>query len=147
MGKKTTYAINEYRIDSDRNVVEVKAYVFAKFDNIWRKVYFTGTAPLERLIEYALKQSKLDLATRVRQKAGVTGPEATWKPAAREAYERLWVLAEKNGVDFLNPEPLDPAEKFRAHLEKLLDIQAEFPDANLQQAIASMKAKIRRLEE
>ena len=91
MGKNTDYAIDEYRIVDGRNA-EIKAHVRARFDGILRTVDFTGTVPLERLIEYALKQSKLTLATRIRQQAGVTGPEATWKRDAREEYERLWVL-------------------------------------------------------
>lgn len=68
MGKDTHYAIDEYRIVDGLNV-EIKAHVRARFDEILRSVDFTGTVPLEHLIEYALKQAKLTLATRIRQQA------------------------------------------------------------------------------
>ena len=145
MGKNTHYAIDEYRIVDDRNV-EIKAHVCAHFDGILRTVDFTGTVPLERLMEYALKQAKLTLATRIRQQAGVTGPETTWKRDAREKYERLWVLAEKHGVDFSNPEPSDPAGKLRSDLEELRKVQEKYPDANLQSTIERLERRIRTLE-
>ena len=145
MGKDTHYAIDEYRIVDGSNV-EIKAHVHARFDGIFRSVDFTGTVPLERLMEYALKQAKLTLATRIRQQAGGTGPVATRKHDAREKYERLWVLAEKHGVDFLNPEPSDPAGKLRSDLEELRRVQEKFPDANLQSTIERLERRIRMLE-
>ena len=145
MGKDTDYAIGEYRIVDGQNV-EIKAHVHARFDGIFRSVDFTGTVPLERLMEYALKQAKLTLATRIKQQAGVTGPETTWKRDAREKYERLWVLAEKHGVDFLNPEPSDPAGKLRSDLEELHKVQEKYPDANLQSTIEDLQRRIRALE-
>ncbi len=145
MGKDTDYAIDEYRIVDGQNV-EIKAHVHARFDGIFRSVDFTGTVPLERLMEYALKQAKLTLATRIKQQAGVTGPETTWKRDAREKYERLWVLAEKHGVDFLNPEPSDPAGKLRSDLEELHKVQEKYPDANLQSTIEDLQRRIRALE-
>ncbi len=144
MGKNQGYAVDEYRIVNGHNI-EVKAHVHAKFDGILRSVDFTGTVPLERLIEYALKHSKLILAGNIRQQSGVKGPQATWDADAREKYERLWVLAQEQGVDFLNPEPSDPAEKLRARLDLLFDMQAELPNVSLQTAIEDLKEQIRRL--
>ena len=145
MGKDTHYAIDEYRIVDGSNV-EIKAHVRARFDGISRSVDFTGTVPLEHLIEYALKQAKLTLATRIRQQAGVTGPEATWKRDAREKYERLWVIAQKHGVDFWNPEPSDPAGKLRSELESVRKLQATL-NVDLQPAIEDLQRRIRTLEE
>ena len=145
MGKDTHYAIDEYRIVDGSNV-EIKAHVHARFDGIFRSVDFTGTVPLERLMEYALKQAKLTLATRIRQQAGGTGPEATWPPDVRQKYESLWVLVQKHGVDFWNPEPSDPAGKLRSDLEELRKVQRKYPDANLQSTIERLERKISMLE-
>ena len=145
MGKGTDYVIDEYRIIDGENI-EVKAHVQARFDGVLRSVNFAGTAPLKQFLEYALKQAKLDLATKIRQQAGVKGPKRTWKHDAREKYERLWVLATKHGVDFLNPEPSDPAGKLRSDLEELRRVQEKFPDANLQSTIERLERRIRMLE-
>ncbi len=145
MGKDTGYVIDEYRIIDGENI-EVKAHVQARFDGVLRSVNFAGTAPLKQFLEYALKQAKLDLATKIRQQAGVKGPERTWKHDARKKYERLWVLATKHGVDFLNPEPSDPAGKLRSELEDLRKVQRKYPDANLQGTIERLERKISMLE-
>ena len=144
MGKDTHYTINEYKIVDGQNV-EIKAHVHARFGGIFRSVDFTGTVPLEHLMLYALKQAKLTLATKIMQQAGVIGPEATWKRDAREKYERLWVIAQKHGVDFRNPESSDPAGKLRSALEDLRRVQAT-QDVDLQSAIERLEGRIRMLE-
>ena len=145
MGKDTDYAIDEYRIVDGQNV-DVKAHVYAKFDGIFRGVDFTGTGPLKQFLEYALKQAKLDLATKIRNQAGAKGPIAAAPLAVQEKYERLWELVEKHGVDFLNPEPSDPAGKLRSELEDLRKVQRKYPDANLQATIERLERKISMLE-
>ena len=146
MPKSTGYVIDEYRIINDENI-EIKAHVHASFDGVRRRVDFAGTGPLEHFLQSALKQAKLDLATKVKQQAGVKGPERTWKHDAREKYNRLWVLAEKNGVDFLNPVPSDPVGKLHSDLQDFRNLQAKYPEANLQPTIERLEKEIRMLQQ
>ena len=145
MKKNQQYVINSCRIDDKRNV-EVKAHVTAKFDGILRDVDFKGIVPLDLLLEYALKHVKLVLATNIRLKAGVKGPQATWSQDTREYYEYLWALVQKHGVDFANPEPSDPAGKLRKQIKLLIEMQREVPEVDIQDTIDHLRRRIKMLE-